>query len=518
MGNIGADGEIKYNPNTTTSTSLNPSFEEWAKYYTDNIQKRYNSAINYANEYKNIAYQNAANAYDYAAKEANLNKERAVIDANNSYAKNLATYGTNAEALGRMGVNSGGYGEYIQSRAYAQNRADKQAAYGSYSEGMRLAADAKNQAELNATLAYNDLKYKAEEDKNSAELDLKDREITYKEGKYSETLKSIIDIINSGTDLNEWLKEDNNKALFESLENIDKQQIIALDTSVKNTAQENKRLETDTFYSDAVNWIISGASIDTIKKLSTYNELSEEQKASLETEYNNYIVKVADESYRALSSDITNGLVTDWSVIDTYNISDEKKVSLYGLWAETMSQFSYLDDNVLAQIDAIAAKYPAFAEKQKKIYSDYVKTCLEAAETEEDRNKIIEFVKANKDKFTDKDYKTFVGNSKHIEGINYGGSTIRKTSTAQIIGAGEMDLYGNMFVNDYNNAAYTHTKITDESLLQTLNGCTTKAGSLVLYNGVVYLLTKGARDTSYWVKVSHPNKSTAEIVSAIKGG
>lgn len=68
----------------------------------------------------------AQRAAKYADAEAM--RERATIDAASAYAQNRATYGTQAETLASMGLTKSGYGDYVEAQAYAQQRADVQAA------------------------------------------------------------------------------------------------------------------------------------------------------------------------------------------------------------------------------------------------------------------------------------------------------------------------------------------------------------------------------------------------------
>ena len=68
-------------------------------------------------EQRKISYAEAAN-----------DRERATVDARTAYAQNKATYGANAEALAGMGLTGGGYGDYLNSQAYAQQRQEIQAA------------------------------------------------------------------------------------------------------------------------------------------------------------------------------------------------------------------------------------------------------------------------------------------------------------------------------------------------------------------------------------------------------
>lgn len=49
-------------------------------------------------------------------------KNQNIINAQNTYRNTLSTYGANAEALSRMGLQGSGYGKYLDSQAYAQRQ------------------------------------------------------------------------------------------------------------------------------------------------------------------------------------------------------------------------------------------------------------------------------------------------------------------------------------------------------------------------------------------------------------
>ena len=63
-------------------------------------------------------------AKDQAYQDAEATKQQQIVDANSSYAQNLANYGANAERMAQMGLTGSGYSDYINASAYAQNRAD----------------------------------------------------------------------------------------------------------------------------------------------------------------------------------------------------------------------------------------------------------------------------------------------------------------------------------------------------------------------------------------------------------
>lgn len=118
---------------------------------------------------------------DAANKQAEQTKARAMANAENAYAQNKATYGTNAETLAQMGLTGGGYSDYLQAQAYAQKRADAQAAtaqeiasksnnqatYQQYITAMneKLAEKALYEEQLEEQRKYNEQKTKAESDR-----------------------------------------------------------------------------------------------------------------------------------------------------------------------------------------------------------------------------------------------------------------------------------------------------------------------------------------------------------------
>jgi hypothetical protein len=59
---------------------------------------------------------------------ADVERERSIVDASSSYEQNKSTYGANAEAMAGMGLTESGYSDYINSQAYAQKRAETQKA------------------------------------------------------------------------------------------------------------------------------------------------------------------------------------------------------------------------------------------------------------------------------------------------------------------------------------------------------------------------------------------------------
>lgn len=66
--------------------------------------------------------------YENTKKNAETDRQKAVVNARNNYEHSLSAYGSNAAKLGNMGLAGSGYTDYLDSQAYAQMRADQNAA------------------------------------------------------------------------------------------------------------------------------------------------------------------------------------------------------------------------------------------------------------------------------------------------------------------------------------------------------------------------------------------------------
>ena len=87
--------------------------------------------------------------------------KRDILNAKNAYEQSKSAYGAQAAALGNMGLTGSGYSDYLDSRAYGQMQADKNAAARTR-EDTKLAADAQymdyfNQQQTNKQNAYTTL-------------------------------------------------------------------------------------------------------------------------------------------------------------------------------------------------------------------------------------------------------------------------------------------------------------------------------------------------------------------------
>ncbi len=119
--------------------------------------------LSMSEEQRNAIYSAAESQRVAAEQRADVERERGVVDARSSYEQNKASYGANAEAMGSMGLSGSGYSDYLNSKAYAQQRAETQAANAQADASKREARYAEGQARLQADSDYYQNKYNAEQ-------------------------------------------------------------------------------------------------------------------------------------------------------------------------------------------------------------------------------------------------------------------------------------------------------------------------------------------------------------------
>jgi hypothetical protein len=122
-----------------------------------------NKMMEAAEASKNLSYESAEKARAEAERAADVARQRAVADANAAYAQNKAEYGAKAEAMGNMGLTGGGYSDWLNASAYAQNRSDVQIAQAKSDAAKSTAKYNEEQAKLAADIQYNNQKYTTEE-------------------------------------------------------------------------------------------------------------------------------------------------------------------------------------------------------------------------------------------------------------------------------------------------------------------------------------------------------------------
>ena len=96
----------------------------------------------------------ANKAYSYNVANAQTNRDQAYINAQNAYDQSKSEYGSNAAALGAMGLTGSGFSDYLNSRAYAQKQGDINAANRTYQTSVDTAAIARDEAIADADYKY----------------------------------------------------------------------------------------------------------------------------------------------------------------------------------------------------------------------------------------------------------------------------------------------------------------------------------------------------------------------------
>ncbi len=298
------------------------------------------NAMDYATWLQGNTKYQAGQMREQAVKQAETDRQRAIVDANSAYAKNQALYGANAENMASMGLSSSGYGEYLTGKAYATQRADVQNANATaqarkdqalYEEGrLKMQADQKYAEDLinidNArNESYNSL-YNSALNGASIESLMQDgrwsnltvaQQNTIKQATTANSIKTMIDggaTLESLASNEGWL----------SLTNDQRNQL----TVYANNLADAKATEAEGNFSTWLNGISSGAyTLDDVKAMSGYENLSPDQKERLESAYDseiNVMVSSLSEEYKA-----------DWN-----NLNDVKKtLSVLGYSANIITDF-----------------------------------------------------------------------------------------------------------------------------------------------------------------------------------
>lgn len=113
-----------------------PKYEDWLKISKD----------------KTI--QSADTTYAEATRQSDVARQRAIVDADTSYQKNVSDYGANAERLASMGLTNSGYADYQKSQSYAQMRGEVQYANAQKVASDKQAAHNRDQTKLGAEITY----------------------------------------------------------------------------------------------------------------------------------------------------------------------------------------------------------------------------------------------------------------------------------------------------------------------------------------------------------------------------
>ena len=278
----------------------------------------------------------AANAATRVSAEKNAEKERqrAIVDANVSYQLNTSAYGANAERLAGMGLTNSGYADYMKSQSYAQMRGEVQYANAQSDYAKRVASEQEAAGNREADLKYSDYV-------NTAEGKLAE----YQQGKVdqltaaADTLLAAAANVRSTEELEALISRANNAGLSQEVIN----NIKAVgDSAVVKYGDEAKELA----YGSIINALAQGASISLINTMMNDADIEEG------SDYYNSIMTEIQLRWADLEEQARNGEISAESIYDQAKSCGY--IDANGEWINTP--------------EAIAAKdaYDAATEKKEK--------------------------------------------------------------------------------------------------------------------------------------------------------
>lgn len=295
-------------------------------------------AFQYGESERDIRYTAAEEARAESDRIADIDRERSMVDAQSSYARNLATYGANAERLGRMGLTGSGYSDYLNAQAYATQRGEVQTAAARSEKAKREALYAEKQAKLDADSAFNQVKYNAE----SKYLDdMYDVNTTYEKN----TTTSELDKLGRDHEADSTARKNTLAANQTAAAGIHesevtyRENIIGTEKDLANhrvneeNRAEDKAAAKETERNSAYLEILSNPGVysaEDIDALAKEYGFSEEQISSLKTAVENSKTETTQAIYEGLLKDVKNGVYTAEEVemiAKNKGITDESLIS-----------------------------------------------------------------------------------------------------------------------------------------------------------------------------------------------
>lgn len=237
--------------------------------------------LSMSKEMQEKVYEAAELQRQQAYTSADVERERSVVDARSSYEQNKASYGANAEAMATMGLTGSGYSDYINSQAYAQQRAETQQANAQAAAVKRDADYVEGQAKLEADTDYLQNKHTAESQYAERMYDL---DLSYQQNKLS---------------ADQTLEESKYAA-----ESAEKQSKAEADAAHRENAYNAESQYADRVYEIDTTYATNKANADTQKSAMDYEAQNDERKAKYEADQayteNKY---AADTSYSQNTAD-----------------------------------------------------------------------------------------------------------------------------------------------------------------------------------------------------------------------
>lgn len=254
-----------------------------------------------------------------ADKQAETDRQRAIVDANSAYQQGRATYGANAEAVAGMGLSGSGYGEYLTGKAYATQRGEVQNANVTAQARKDQALYEENSAKTQAAQIYaNDLigiknqqtaDYGALYDAATQGTSI---EALMQDGRWASLTADQRSAIRQITSANSLKAQLDGGASLDDLRagnswtglTVDAQQQL---TNYYNTITSAKKAESEKNFTTYLDGINSGAyTLEDLKSLDGYANLSKEQRERLQNAYND----ITDGIYNTYLNGIKDGTLT----------------------------------------------------------------------------------------------------------------------------------------------------------------------------------------------------------------
>lgn len=294
--------------------------------------------------------------------QAEAAKERAAVDAQASYAQNQAGYGANAETLAQMGLQGGGYSDYIDAQAYAQKRADVQ-------QANALEQQAKTQNNATYEEALSEI--------NKSGIEYKEKQAEKKDGIYASLWEGAI---NPDSNFTEEGVASIGREYGLSEEQITELQGIVAQTKEKREAEKQaaiKQAALDAINSGSVTESNIDSYLDTLKgQGASDKDVADIRETYQSTYYNDYMAA------------ITGGTLSSTKEIDDAfkagNLSQEHYDNLKKAWNDDINT----DSNAFDGYDSY--------EAAKRDYEEILKNSWCSAETKAKLEKSFKSYEAKK--------------------------------------------------------------------------------------------------------------------------
>ncbi len=324
------------------------SYEDWLKQQADNYKNNFDKQNQFIEDQKQSAI-----------KQADEERQRNIIDARSSYEQNKASYGANAEAIASMGLTDSGYSDYINSQAYAAQRAETQAANAQATQSKQNAENYANDAKLNAELTYqaniaqNDAALAEYNEKKEAErkaifTELFNSAINGANGAYdAEQLKQLASTYGLDETQTQQIIDSYYKANADEINNgiANSNDSATIEANINNAERyysEGKITQKDyqsinnNYLAQAIKGIATGNDYKTMQE--SIEKYKNDGKIS-QTQYDSLIAKLKSDTQNSFVSTVSSGYNAHSSTV-TLNTPDGKVTITYGLNSKTMKKSS----------------------------------------------------------------------------------------------------------------------------------------------------------------------------------